>query len=146
MWYTHIFICICVYICIYMYIYIYIYISSISRAAPEPQKSVGGRVWYLNTLGGAPLTLIFEQSQIGGARHPPPPRAKVTISYKHAHIDTQAQTCTQTNTDVLRSSWYFLGFLGGLIFHARPLLIFPRRVFKYCVGGMVVHWHWHFTP
>ena len=85
----------------------------------------------MNSLGGAPLTLIFEQSQIGGARHLPPPplRAgiiKVTISYKHAHIDTQAQTCTQTNTDVLRSSWYFLGFLGGLIFHARPLLIFPR--------------------
>ena len=59
------------------------------------------------------------------------------------HIDTQAQTCAQTNTDVLLSSMYFHGFLGGLIFHARPLLIFPRRVFKYCVGAMVVHWHFH---
>ena len=47
------------------------------------------------------------------------------------HIDTQAQTCTQTNTDVLQSSMYFHGFLGGLIFHARSLLIFPR-LFNLC--------------
>ena len=57
------------------------------------------------------------------------------------HIDTQAQTCAQTNIDVLQSSMYFHVFLGGLIFHARPLLIFPRRLFKYCVGGMLVPWH-----
>ena len=54
------------------------------------------------------------------------------------HIDTQAQTCTQTNTDVLRSSWYFHVFLGGLIFHARPLLIFPR-LFNLCCCSCWCH-------
>ena len=76
----------------------------------------------MNTLGGARIRwwyVICEHSQIGGGprQQPPPPLIagiiKVTISYKHAHIDTQAQTCTQTNTDVLRSSWYFLGFFRG---------------------------------
>ena len=70
----------------------------------------------------------------------PPPLAAAPASdhilQTCAHIDTQVQTCTQSNTDVLVSLWYFLGFSRGPNFSCAPLFLFPRRMFKYCVG-----WH-----
>ena len=56
------------------------------------------------------------------------------------HIDTQAQTCTQTNTDVLLSSWYFLFFFRGPNFScAAPLNLSKSNVHS-------VNWDGHSSP
>ena len=40
----------------------------------------------------------------------------------------------------------FWVFFRGPNFSCAPLFLFPWRVFKYCVGGMVVHWDGHSSP
>ena len=92
-----------------------------------------GRAVAFHTLTKVPLFFLMGLYMKQGAR------CQVSI-----HIDTQAQTCTQTNTDVLLSSWYFLGFFRGPNFScAAPFNLSKKgvQVLCWCHGSALAFSH-----